>query len=88
MSELKPEDKKLHKALSKAMTDEDFYDTILEAAQAKRIKQLQDALKRIGLCSGCGCTAKRCKDWQKGGAIACCPECNHKHGLEEALKGE
>ena len=41
MSELKPEDKKLHQAINKAMEDDAFYDTILEVAQAKQIKQLQ-----------------------------------------------
>lgn len=45
MSELKPEDKKLHKALNKAMKENrGFFDTILEAAQAKRIEQLQAEL--------------------------------------------
>jgi len=47
MSNLKPEDRKLHKAINKAMEDDDFYDTILEAAQGKTIDQLQAALKRV-----------------------------------------
>ena len=44
MSELKPESKKLHEAINKAMKSDDFYDTILEAAQAKQIDQLQKKL--------------------------------------------
>ena len=44
MSELKPEDKKLHRVINKAMEDDDFYDTILEAAQAKQITELQSQL--------------------------------------------
>ena len=47
MSELKPEDKKLHQALNSAMKDGDFFDTILEAAQAKQIQQLQTELKMM-----------------------------------------
>lgn len=46
MSELKPEDKTLHKLLTKAMKSEDFYDTVLEAAQAKQIVALRDELKK------------------------------------------
>lgn len=46
MSNLKPEEKKLHKAINKAMKDDSFYDTILEAAQAKQISQLQAELAK------------------------------------------
>ena len=47
MSELSKEDKKLHRALNNAMKDDVFYDTVLEAAQAKQIKQLQSHVKEL-----------------------------------------
>ena len=47
MSKLKSEDKRLHEALNNAMKDGDFFDTILEAAQAKQIEQLQAKIKDL-----------------------------------------
>ena len=47
MSKLKPEDKKLHDALNKAMEDDELYDTILEAALAKKCKELQQQLDAL-----------------------------------------
>jgi hypothetical protein len=45
MSELKPEDKKLHQAINKAMKDNNFYDTILEATLAQKVAELQAQLE-------------------------------------------
>ncbi len=62
MSELKPEDKKLHEAIRKAMDYDEFYDTILEAAQARKIKQLQaDNEKYSDICEG---LHKDCAEFQ------------------------
>ena len=47
MSKLTPEEKKLQKAINKAMEDDDFFDTILEAAQHKRIEQLQAEIAEL-----------------------------------------
>ena len=52
MSELNSEDKKLHEAITKAMENEDFYDTILEAAQAKRIASLAAENKKLKCFTG------------------------------------
>ena len=41
---MKPEEKKLQKAINKAMEDDEFYDTILEAAQGRQISKLKSAL--------------------------------------------
>lgn len=31
------------------------------------------------LCAGCDATVRMCREWRKGGAVACCPDCNGTH---------
>ncbi len=44
---MEDKDKKFYDAINKAMEEDDFYDTILEAAFEKKCKQLQAENERL-----------------------------------------
>jgi hypothetical protein len=51
-----------------------------EIRTADQAESMLNAAQQLRLCDGCGSPEKLCRQYQKDGAIACCPDCRHARG--------
>lgn len=54
----------------------DTNDSAVNAGGINAPSALSEA-KETDACMGCGCRMERCRQYIAGGAIACCPDCQH-----------